>query len=94
MKFEPGQSGNPAGRPSGTFSFRTAIKQHLRENPQDGPVIVQAQIDKAKAGDNDSFKAIRDWIEPALPKQIDVNQLTPEQAIEILSLMGLSEEES
>lgn len=33
-RFKPGQSGNPAGKPPGTISFKTRIKQILRDNPE------------------------------------------------------------
>lgn len=29
--FKPGQSGNPAGRPKGTFSLKTYAKKYLQE---------------------------------------------------------------
>lgn len=33
-QFKPGQSGNLAGRPKGSISITTKIKQMLEENPQ------------------------------------------------------------
>lgn len=30
--FKPGQSGNPAGRPPGSYSFKTMVKQKIRED--------------------------------------------------------------
>ena len=32
--FPKGVSGNPAGRPKGSFSITTKIKQHLEEHPE------------------------------------------------------------
>lgn len=32
--FKPGQSGNPKGRPLGSFSIMTRIKQKFAENPE------------------------------------------------------------
>lgn len=77
----------PAGRPPGGFSFRTAIKQHLREHPEDGPGMVLAQVSKAKDGDTVSFKLLMEWIEPALPKTINVSDLTNEQILAALSAL-------
>lgn len=33
-KFKPGVSGNPAGRPKGSVSIVTRIKQKFEENPE------------------------------------------------------------
>ena len=33
--FKPGQSGNPAGRPKGSFSIKEAVRRHLEEHPED-----------------------------------------------------------
>jgi len=48
VRFQPGQSGNPAGRPKGiptkAQKFRAAIEEHV-------PGIVQALVRQALAGD-------------------------------------------
>lgn len=33
--FMPGQSGNPAGRPKGSFSPMTILRKHYEEHPED-----------------------------------------------------------
>ena len=79
--FKPGQSGNPAGKPKGTLSFKTRIKKWLEVeiesvNPETGKrekmalidSIILAQMNKAKKGNDRSFELIKNHIE-ALPKQ-------------------------
>ena len=89
-QFKPGQSGNPSGKPKGTVSPRTEIRKQLRANPSDLTAMVQAQVEKAKAGDSVAFKLVIEWIESALPKTVALSELTNEQ---ILGLLGVDEPE-
>lgn len=84
-QFKPGQSGNPAGRPKSAH-VRAEILRVFREEPEAVADIVRAQIDKAKTGDTQAFKAVIEWVEPALPKHVSVSELTPEQALAVLAL--------
>lgn len=36
-RFQPGESGNPSGKPKGTHSVRVALKRKLRRGWQDDP---------------------------------------------------------
>lgn len=85
MPFTKGKSGNPGGRPKGSVSPRVAIRNHIRANPSELHAIIQAQFDKARDGDTAAYKALTEWIESPMPKQIDLNTLTPEQAVAILA---------
>ena len=49
MKFQPGQSGNPNGRPRGSRNQATLIAEQLLE--AEVAAITQAAIDMAKTGD-------------------------------------------
>jgi len=46
--FKPGQSGNPKGRPPGTYSLTTVVKQRLSENPHELKEIIDALFAMAK----------------------------------------------
>lgn len=80
-QFKPGESGNPAGKPKGTLSFRTRIARWLAAemeelNPETGQtekmalidIIILKQVQKAKRGDSRAFELIKNHQE-ALPKQ-------------------------
>ncbi len=49
--WKPGQSGNPGGRPKGTFSLVRLMREALAENDLEGAkAVVKAAVDKAKKG--------------------------------------------
>lgn len=62
-KFQPGQSGNPAGKPPGTLSeagrLRAAIREHV-------PAIIAAMVKRAKGGDATAAKVLLERALPAL----------------------------
>jgi hypothetical protein len=65
-RFEPGQSGNPSGRPAGSgfaAKLRTAIEGDVSE-------IIEAVVDAAKGGDLTAAKLLLDRVFPAL-KPVD-----------------------
>lgn len=41
-QFKPGQSGNPSGRPKGSFSLKTKVVKYLEENPEELGEIVKS----------------------------------------------------
>jgi hypothetical protein len=55
--FEPGRSGNPAGRTLGSRNRKTVFAEDLRS---DDPAKVQAVIDRALAGDGAAMEACLD----------------------------------
>lgn len=61
-KFQPGQSGNPKGRPVGSRSKVHAALDALAEGEVED--IVRAMIDKAKAGDGLAGKTILERVWP------------------------------
>lgn len=80
-QFKPGQSGNPAGKPPGTVSFKNSIKKFagvmMKDiNPETGQeelmtladIITMQQFKKAKRGDTRAFEVLKNHIE-SLPKQ-------------------------
>ena len=61
-QFQPGQSGNPSGRPPGSRSKILIALEALGEG--EAEAIVRAMIDKAKDGDAAAAKAIFDRVWP------------------------------
>jgi hypothetical protein len=66
MPFEPGQSGNPAGRPIGARNRKTLLMEAMLEG--DGEDLTRRLIQKALAGDP---TAMRLCIERLLPRMRD-----------------------
>src|SRR5262249_39082473 len=64
MRFQPGQSGNPAGRPRGSRNKRTILAEKLLED-RVGEVTTAA-IDLAKAGDPIAVRVCMDRVAPRL----------------------------
>ena len=64
--FEPGQSGNPKGRPKGARNKTTMAIEALLEGEAD--VILRTLLDKAKEGDS---TALRLCLERLLPPRRD-----------------------
>lgn len=61
-QFQPGQSGNPQGRPPGARSRKLAVLDDLGE--QSAEAILVATIDGAKSGDTSAARAILDRVWP------------------------------
>ena len=91
--FKPGQSGNPAGRPPGSISLVSALKKHLKENPDEVKQIVLATIRDAKEGDAQARKLVWDRIDGPVAQQINVSQLTDDQLLAVLAAAGTGESE-
>ncbi len=60
--FEPGQSGNPAGKPKGARHKTTILAEKLMAD--DAEAVVQQVVDKAKAGDMTAARLVLDRIAP------------------------------
>lgn len=71
--FQPGQSGNPAGKPKGTRNHATRMVLALMDGA--AQEITQAIIDAAKGGDLSAAKLVIERIAPPMrerPIQIDL----------------------
>jgi hypothetical protein len=66
MRFEKGQSGNPAGRPPGARNKATLLAEAMFEG--EAEAIVRMAIGKAKEGD---ITAIRLCLDRVIPRQRD-----------------------
>ena len=88
-QFQPGQSGNPKGRPP-ERPLTVALRDALDAN--DGEIIkvlVQTAIDRAKAGDFRYFKEIMDRVDGKVTNRMDVS----DDGQSYLDLPGLTAEE-
>jgi hypothetical protein len=63
--FQPGQSGNPAGRPPGRSikSLKTALKDRLADKPQLVDALVSSLIKQARKGSFPHIKMIFEIID-------------------------------
>ena len=62
MPFQPGQSGNPAGRPLGARNKRTILIESMFENEADA--VVRRTIEQAKEGNVGAIRIIIDRLSP------------------------------
>jgi Family of unknown function (DUF5681) len=63
MPFEPGQSGNPAGRPPGARSKRSMLVESTFAD--EAEAVARQAIEQAKAGDMAAIRMIVDRLAPA-----------------------------
>ncbi len=64
-KFQPGQSGNPAGKPKGTRNRSTQALDELLPQ-EDRQAIVAALVERAKGGDVSAANVLLDRVWPKL----------------------------
>lgn len=61
--FEPGKSGNPAGKAKGTVSITAALKRYLRDHPAEVDKVVVALVKHAQSGNAQILKELLDRID-------------------------------
>ncbi len=70
-KFQPGQSGNPAGKKKGTTDWRSKLRAQIEKA---APEMIEKLITAAKGGDVRAIKLLLDKILPdAKPQSLPVN---------------------
>ena len=67
MRFQPGQSGNPAGRPRGSRNRRTVIVEKLLDDSAGD--LTTAAIARATEGDPAALRACLDRVAPRLRRR-------------------------
>jgi len=85
--FEPGQSGNPAGKPKGTRSRQTLLAEKLMEDEAED--VVRAVIGAAKGGDMTAARLVLERIAPprkGRPVVFDLPRV--ETAADVLQALG------
>jgi Family of unknown function (DUF5681) len=79
MTFQPGQSGNPNGRPKGIvdkrLEFRGMLESHAKE-------IIDSLIDRAKAGDPTALRLCIERLVPRTKADVGITFELPEGGID------------
>ncbi len=76
MPFQPGQSGNPAGRPRGARNHTTVLFEQLIE--RDAETVIRTVIERAKSGDANALARLWGTMLPARkgrPVEVDLPRL-------------------
>ena len=72
MPFEPGQSGNPGGRPKGAKIWQDALRRAIKRRETDDPLALERLADKlinmAADGDIQALRELADRLD-GKPKQ-------------------------
>jgi len=79
MQFQKGQSGNPAGRPRGSFSPTAILAEQMLTGDAEG--IIRKTIDKAKDGNGAPLRICWDRIAPLPKKEPVVCEFPPLEKI-------------
>ena len=75
MRFEKGQSGNPAGRPVGSRNKATILAESMFQG--EAETIIRMVIDKAKEGDMTAIRLCLERVFPRLRDRATVFDLPP-----------------
>lgn len=78
MTFQPGQSGNPAGKPKGAKNktseqLRRVLREFLSAN------LDSLQESYSQLGPKDKIRFIIDLVKVVLPPPVSIEKLSPEQ---------------
>lgn len=99
-RFQPGVSGNPAGKPKGARHFSTLIREAIQKvaedtGTSDDKEIVKALVKKAKEGDLKAVDMVLDRVDGKAEQTITMggeltinDGLTQEEKEALLSLLS------
>jgi hypothetical protein len=87
MTFQPGQSGNPAGRPKGARGRAAIFAEELFEGEAEN--IIRAAIEAAKGGDTTAVRVCLDRVAPRRRDRVVSFELPPlHSAASVLSALA------
>lgn len=69
--FQPGQSGNPGGRPKGSVSIVTRLR-HMLKDEAEADKVARAILDEAQAGNPAIIKILLDRLEGAVRQEVGI----------------------
>ena len=81
-RFQPGQSGNPGGRPSGqslTARIRKALDTPDESDPSKtvGDSIIEAMIREARGGDVQAFRTLIERVDGKVAERLEMASAGP-----------------
>jgi len=79
MTFQPGQSGNPNGRPKGIIDKRTELRNLFESHAKE---IIEKLIESAKAGDPIALRLCVERLIPRIKPDIGINFKLPDGRID------------
>jgi len=86
MTFQPGQSGNPAGRPRGSRNRRTIAAERLFD--EEGETLTRVLIDLARQGHPVALKLCMDRIFPVHDRPVTFDLPAMATASDAVGAMG------
>jgi hypothetical protein len=104
MPFQPGQSGNPAGKPKGTPNkFTGAQKDFLNAwdrvgGPETAFELMKVAVEKAKGGDFQALNGLLPYVARKMPDSIEITDvrrvllLPPDEVLEARQIEAPAEE--
>lgn len=69
--WHKGKSGNPGGRPKGTVSIVTILRQQLAKHPEWAQALVKKWIQHAAEGSYQHLQAIVDRVDGKVPDRVE-----------------------
>lgn len=85
-QFQPGQSGNPSGKPS-TYTLTRALREQLTIKRAEQ--LAQAALEQAEAGNLRALEFVRDSIEGKPGVRLSDNEWDPASAAVFQAMMAL-----
>lgn len=84
MPYVKGHNKPGPGRPKGSLSLTTKLKQYLTDHPDKLRAIIEATVNDALAGDVQARKLVFDRVDGGVPQRLTVAQLSEDQLLELL----------